>query len=111
MQRMNKLLFVSLMAFITLSFCGCRKASTRGTRTNTKETMAEVKQKDSGRRHEKKRDDDITPSAKKLSGSEVFERYGKAVFMIFTSDGTNNYQGSGFFVGKNGLAVSNYHVF
>lgn len=111
MQRMSKLLFVSLMAFITLSFCGCRKASTRGTRTNTKETMAEVKQKDSGRRHEKKRDDDITPSTKKLSGSEVFDRYGKAVFMIFTSDGTNNYQGSGFFVGKNGLAVSNYHVF
>ena len=74
MQRMNKLLFVSLMAFSTLSFCGCRKASTRGTRTNTKETMAEVKQKDSGRRHEKKRDDDITPSTKKLSGSEVFDR-------------------------------------
>ena len=31
--------------------------------------------------------------------------------MVFTSDGTNTYQGSGFFINSNGLAVSNYHVF
>ena len=31
--------------------------------------------------------------------------------MIFTSDGSNGYQGSGFFVSNDGLAVSNYHVF
>ncbi len=31
--------------------------------------------------------------------------------MVFTSDGYNVYQGSGFFINKNGLAVSNYHVF
>lgn len=41
----------------------------------------------------------------------VFDRYGNAVFMIFTSDGSNGYQGSGFFVSNDGLAVSNYHVF
>lgn len=73
--------------------------------------MVEVKQRVPEHRQEKKRDDDNIRSTKKLSGSEVFKQYGKAVFMIFTSDGNNNYQGSGFFIGKNGLAVSNYHVF
>lgn len=31
--------------------------------------------------------------------------------MVFTSDGYNMYQGSGFFINQDGLAVSNYHVF
>ena len=31
--------------------------------------------------------------------------------MVFTSDGYNTYQGSGFFINQYGLAVSNYHVF
>lgn len=46
-----------------------------------------------------------------LSGSEIFKRYNAAVFMVFTSDGVNGYQGSGFFINDKGLAVSNYHVF
>lgn len=50
-------------------------------------------------------------SNRKLEGSQIFERYGDAVFMVFTSDGNNGYQGSGFFVSNDGLAVSNYHVF
>ena len=44
-------------------------------------------------------------------GSQIFDRYGSAVFMVFTSDGSNAYQGSGFFIDNDGLAVSNYHVF
>lgn len=47
----------------------------------------------------------------KMEGSEIFRKYGGAVFMIFTTDGNNVHQGSGFFIGDNGLAVSNYHVF
>jgi serine protease Do len=31
--------------------------------------------------------------------------------MIFTSDGQQGFQGSGFFIDNHGLAVSNYHVF
>ena len=50
-------------------------------------------------------------SSKKLEGHQIFDRYGSAVFMVFTSDGTNTYQGSGFFINNSGLAVSNYHVF
>lgn len=47
----------------------------------------------------------------KIDGASIFRKYNKAVFMIFTTDGSNIYQGSGFFIAKNGLAVSNYHVF
>ncbi|MBR1793452.1 MAG: trypsin-like peptidase domain-containing protein [Bacteroidales bacterium] len=50
-------------------------------------------------------------SSDKLEGSQIFDRYGSAVFMVFTSDGLNAYQGSGFFIDNDGLAVSNYHVF
>lgn len=47
----------------------------------------------------------------KLEGSKIFSKYNTAVFMVFTSDGYNGYQGSGFFINSDGLAVSNYHVF
>lgn len=47
----------------------------------------------------------------KFDGSQIFAKYNTAVFMVFTSDGYNMYQGSGFFINKDGLAVSNYHVF
>lgn len=47
----------------------------------------------------------------KLDGPQIFSKFNTAVFMVFTSDGYNGYQGSGFFINPNGLAVSNYHVF
>ena len=50
-------------------------------------------------------------SHSRMDGSEIFKRYSSAVFMVFTTDGSNVYQGSGFFIGDGGLAVSNYHVF
>lgn len=46
-----------------------------------------------------------------MQATEIFEKYNSAVFMIFTTDGYNQYQGSGFFISADGLAVSNYHVF
>ncbi len=48
---------------------------------------------------------------KVLSGQEIFKRYSPAVFMVYTSTGDHYFQGSGFFVSPDGLAVSNYHVF
>lgn len=46
-----------------------------------------------------------------MSGTEIFKRYNSAVFMVLTSDGYNAFQGSGFFISSEGIAVSNYHVF
>lgn len=47
----------------------------------------------------------------KLDGAQIFSKYNLAVFMIYTTDGFQVYQGSGFFINDQGLAVSNYHVF
>lgn len=52
-----------------------------------------------------------TTSSTVLSSERLFKKYNPAVFMIFTSDGTNEFQGSGFFITSSGIAVSNYHVF
>ena len=46
-----------------------------------------------------------------MEATEIFKKYNSAVFMIFTSDGFREAQGSGFFIRSDGLAVSNYHVF
>ena len=48
---------------------------------------------------------------KTLSPSEIFENISPAIFKIYTSTGTQEFQGSGFFITNNGIAVSNYHVF
>ena len=50
-------------------------------------------------------------STSELTPSEIFERYSPAVFKIHTSTGYQGFQGSGFFISDDGLAVSNYHVF
>lgn len=50
-------------------------------------------------------------SRQPMSGSQIFQKYNDAVFMVYTSDGYNAFQGSGFFISPSGVAVSNYHVF
>lgn len=50
-------------------------------------------------------------SREPMSGSQIFQKYNDAVFMVYTSDGYNAFQGSGFFISSSGIAVSNYHVF
>ena len=46
-----------------------------------------------------------------LSPTEIFATLSSAVFKIHTSTGLMEFQGSGFFISDNGVAVSNYHVF
>ena len=53
----------------------------------------------------------LSSNTKMMSGTEIFKRYNSAVFMVYTSDGYNAFQGSGFFISSDGIAVSNYHVF
>ena len=55
-----------------------------------------------------------TPAPLIVSNSDLtslYESNKSAVIMIYTSDGTNGGQGSGFFITSSGIAVSNYHVF
>lgn len=49
----------------------------------------------------------ISDHSVKLTASEIYNKCNPAVFTIYTKDA----QGSGFFIGDDGLAISNYHVF
>lgn len=53
----------------------------------------------------------VVAERKALPLNELYNKYKKSVFLVYTSDGKKGFQGSGFFVSNKGLAVSNYHVF
>lgn len=109
------LLLVGVFSFLLY---GCRKAPENRKRggsnyvvINSHERDKERHSDERSRNKETKLEPEYRRNKKVLSGTEIFEEYASAVFMVFTSDGTNAFQGSGFFIDKKGLAVSNYHVF
>ena len=59
---------------------------------------------------EPKTTNSITES-NKTDISTLYEQNKNAVFVVYTSNETTNFQGSGFFISSLGVAVSNYHVF
>ena len=103
-----------LLLAIILFTSSCSGCSPSGRRSHQKISSYKtssgkvIKRHDTGNKEIEKTKIDKT---KALSLNELYEKYKNAVFLVYTSDGYNNYQGSGFFISKNGLAVSNYHVF
>ena len=53
----------------------------------------------------------IPSNNKVLPLNVLYNKYKSSVFIIYTSDGFDGYQGTGFFISKSGIAISNYHVF
>ena len=101
---------ILIVLFITVAVCSCTRRSNnfkdRNSTSSTEINNTTIATEDNS--------SSIIPSESEsatLDATEIFDRYNSAVFMIFTSDGFNQFQGSGFFVNKDGLAVSNYHVF
>ena len=107
MKKINR---CDIFVFITLLMCACAHKSGHGERV-----MISSNYKNEGVQKENGRLDNYAKTIKrkggKMEGPEIFRKYTSAVFMVFTSDGRNTYQGSGFFINNHGLAVSNYHVF
>ncbi len=106
---MRKSLLYSIMGLLILQFlAGCRKSapSRRSSRQQALSSVVEKRKERGGNERGTN-----TASPHKMEGQEIFDKYATAVFMVFTSDGTKGYQGSGFFISNDGLAVSNYHVF
>lgn len=106
---MSKSLIYSIMGLLILQvFAGCRKPapSRRSSRQHAPSSVVEKSKARGGNERGTN-----TVSLHKMEGQEIYDKYATAVFMVFTSDGTNGYQGSGFFISNDGLAVSNYHVF
>ncbi|MCR5642254.1 MAG: S1C family serine protease [Prevotella sp.] len=106
-------IFIKSCSLLLCLLCisSCRKASTSRTRHEQQTEYAQPKEEAETVRPSSKNGIINKRSSKKLDGREVFDKYSTSVFMVFTSDGTNGYQGSGFFIDNEGLAVSNYHVF
>lgn len=102
--------FIILTVFITCLY-SCAHKSGHGGKNGNMITSQNSEQVSSNKRVNNAAISVVSSRNNKLDGSQIFAKYNTAVFMIFTSDGHNMYQGSGFFINKDGLAVSNYHVF
>lgn len=108
----NKKLHVGILCLVAIFVISCaHKSGHRRDRERPSTTMSDRTERKVTRSTSRKSKIVNRRSNEKLDGSQIFDRYGSAVFMVFTTDGANTYQGSGFFIDNNGLAVSNYHVF
>lgn len=101
-----------LLAVLNISGCsGCsrsgRRAHQKAVSNNTSTTKSDYRQSSDSRSTQR----NTTRNTKILPLNVLYSKYKKSVFLVYTSDGDNAYQGSGFFISKSGLAVSNYHVF
>lgn len=102
----------AILCFTVLLFISCaHKSGHRRDHERPGTTIAERRDRETSRSISRRSKIVNKRSNDKLDGSQIFDRYGSAVFMVFTSDGSNIFQGSGFFIDNDGLAVSNYHVF
>lgn len=111
-KTINSLIVILCLAFVVLfSSCAHKSGHRNRGRSTTPMSQTNQPQKQQGSHRNQTPQVSNKRSDKKLEGQEVFDKYATAVFMVFTSDGFNDYQGSGFFIDGNGLAVSNYHVF
>ena len=99
--------FLSLLAgLVVASSCAHRSGQNRKDSNRHNNSVTQQPTKNSSGLVVKKSSNRTT-----LDGAEIFRKYNSAIFMVYTTDGSNVYQGSGFFIGEGGLAVSNYHVY
>lgn len=106
---MNKSFVVTISIIVSVSLYSCAHRSGHNRRPKSSNYVSESNHTDISSNTavvERHKNGNV-----KMDGAEVFSKYSHAVFMVFTSDGNNTYQGSGFFINDQGLAVSNYHVF
>ena len=113
---MKRVISIVIIAFLLGTSCQRRANRYYGDRpTSTDYRQRTLPTSDTPRSRSRHRSSQsrTSPSGgnKILSGQEIFKRYSPAVFMVYTSTGYQYFQGSGFFVSSDGIAVSNYHVF
>lgn len=110
-MRLQITIITSFLLLCLICISSCRKASTSRIRHERRTDYVQQQGVTEIAKSSRKNGVVNKRSNRKLAGREVFDKYSTAVFMVFTSDGMNGYQGSGFFIDNKGLAVSNYHVF
>ena len=109
-MRIFRHIFFILISVVLLLFQSCGGCSPSGRQSQRKhiEYSNEVPENKVTSKAIKPKDASVP---KNNSLADLYEVYKSSVFMVYTSDGDNAYQGSGFFISGDGLALSNYHVF
>lgn len=103
-----------LLIFALQLLSGCSGCSPSGRRSKQKTTSYKSNTTPSSREASSKRkspQENVNIKRESLPLNVLYNKYKNSVFLVYTSDGTSRFQGSGFFISKDGLAVSNYHVF
>jgi len=110
-KRRNSITLILCCICTFLLLCSCAHKS--GHRNKVETTQAQSNNNRSAANYDGAKPvvKSVKRNSDKLDGSEIFKRYRKAVFMVLTQDEYAVYQGSGFFINDQGLAISNYHVF
>ena len=100
MQKRQRIKYSAItLCLSTLFFVSCaHKSGHRRDRERPGTTMADQSDRKTSRTVSRKSKIVNKRSSDKLEGSQIFDRYCSAVFMVFTTDGSNAYQGSGFFM-------------
>lgn len=118
MVRKSSFFYILIVSLLFLCSCAHKSGHKRENQNVVRERQEQRRQVANNREYDRSEKSSKFSSQRTnrrsgepMTGSEIFQAYNKAVFMIFTSDGRGLCQGSGFFVGPDGLAVSNYHVF
>ncbi len=113
--NLKSILIIFILSVVSLIFIGCEGCSRYGVKDRALQDENEysdpeidfIDQND----QEENIGDTSNSTSSNLSLQELFKKYNSAVFIIYTSDGENTLQGSGFFISSDGVGVSNYHVF
>ena len=113
--KLKSIFIFFALSYISLIFVGCEGCSRYGVRDRAIQDGNDYSEPEIilSDQNEKEVNIDISSNttSSNLSLQELFKKYSSAVFMIYTSDGENTWQGSGFFISQNGIGISNYHVF
>lgn len=107
--RMKVSLYLVLMMLVSVC-ASCTKTSRPKSKIRHASSIA-VPHRD--RQHDMKKQISTsnTIQSQILDPSTIFKKFSPAVFMVYTTDGLGVFQGSGFFITEDGVAVSNYHIF
>lgn len=116
LYRSSILIIILSVLSCTLNGCsGCSRSGIRYNQqrrsySNTKSPKKNVRLIDASKKiNSSERNHSHTN--KILPLNELYNIYKNSVFLIYTSDGVNGFQGTGFFISRTGIAISNYHVF
>jgi serine protease Do len=104
MRKVN----LKILVILLLALSGCKGCSQSGLRSEQRKANNTTTYQSDYKSGNTKKAKEYNPPN---SLGDLFNRHKSAIFLVYTSNDKDTFQGSGFFVSPNGIAVSNYHIF